>query len=146
MDQKIKWLIEKLLEEYPNLEKTTIQDHPDWTARDFLRARIVWGIPKGFSYWWGDSLGTYGGIMIRPVTEELIRQGTYDYWGTICDFDLQGDICWVDFAWGPGLYPKMITLCASTGCPRLGWRHRDRMHVRAMERMPHKTMKLAFHI
>lgn len=145
MTREIEWLIDRLLEEYPHLLDKTVKNG-EMTARDWLRARIVWGIPFGFSYWWGDHLGTYGGIMIRPVTADLILHGMYNYWETIFDFDIAGDICWVDYAYGPGLYSKMIALCQSTGCTQLGWRHRDRMHIRPMERMPHKSMKMAFHI
>jgi hypothetical protein len=146
MSREIEWLVDRLLEEYPHLLEKTVQNHPEMTARDWLKARIQWGIPLGFAYWWGDERGTYGGIIIRPVTEELIVAGMYNYWDTIFNYDLQGPICWIDYAYGPGLYPKMIALCRSTGCPQLGWRHRDRMHIRPMERMPAKAMKMAFHI
>jgi hypothetical protein len=143
MSREIEWLIDRLLEEYPHLLE--VQNH-GMTARDWLKVRIQWGIPKGFSYWWGDQMGIYGGIIIRPVNEELILNGMYNYWDTIFDYDLQGSICWVDYAYGPGLYPKMIALCRSTNCSQLGWRHRDRMHIRPMERMPAKAMKMAFHV
>lgn len=136
MEREIEYLIDRLTEEYPFLKE----------KRDLLRTRIIWGIPKGFSYFWGDDFGIIGAILIRPVNEELITKGTFDYWDTFWEFDPEGDILWVDYAYGPGLYPEMIHLCQTTGCPKIGWRHRDRMHVRPMNRMPHKTMRLAFHI
>ena len=143
----IEWLIDRLFEEYPDLPRgSTVKDHPELSTRDFLRIRIQWGIPKGFSYWWGDELGVYGGILIRPVNDELIRLGIFDYWKHFFDYDAAGDICWVDYAYGPGLYPKMIALCKSTSCNAIGWRHRNRMHIRSMERMPAKGMRLAFHL
>jgi len=137
----IDWLCERLIEEYPMLATLTVQ-------KDvlLLKARILWAIPRGFVYWWTDKFGPYGGILIRPLNQELISRSAQDYWGRICDFDLGGDICWVDYAYGPGLYPKMIDLCRSTGCTRLGWCHRDRIHLAPMERMPRKTMRMAFHV
>lgn len=140
--REIEWLIDRLLEEYPQLNEKTVQKR----SREWLKARIIWGVPKGFTYFWGDERGTYGGIIIRPVNDELIARGTYDYWNTFWDYDPKGDIIWVDYAYGPGLYPQMLALCRSTGCPRLGWRHRDRMHIRPMERMPARSMKMAFHL
>lgn len=135
LTREIEWLIDRLIEEYPFLKE----------KRDFLEARITWGIPKGFIYFWGDEMGPYGGIIIRPVNDELLIKGLYDYWNSIWDYDEKGDILWVDFAYGPGLYPAMIALCRSTECAHLGWRHRNRMHIRAITRMPANGMKMAFH-
>lgn len=135
-EREINWLVNRLLEEYPHLKNT---------ARDFLTARIIWGIPKGFTYFWTDSFGPYGGIIIRPVNADLILHGLYDYWETFWKFDPGGDVLWVDFAYGPGLYPQFIALCRSTGCAQLGWRHRDRTHIAPMEQMPAHGMKMAFH-
>jgi hypothetical protein len=146
LDTQIDWLVDKLIQEYPWLENKTARNAPEVSGRDFLRARICWGIPRGFVYWWSDQLGTFGGILIRPVNDQILERGLYDYWGTILDYDERGDICWVDFAYGPGLYPKMLALCRTTGCTRLGWRHRGRVHLLPIERLPAKGMRLAFHI
>jgi hypothetical protein len=143
--REIEWLADRLMEEYPHLKNKTVKNHPELTPRDWLKLRIQWGIPKGFVYFWGDRFGTYGGLMIRPVNDRLIRLGTYDYWGTIWDFEPEGDICWVDYAYGPGLYPKMIAICRSTGLPRFGWRHRNRVHVKLMCEMPTNGMAMSYH-
>jgi hypothetical protein len=140
----INWLCDRLLEQYPELRAATFQN--GWTARGMLQARICWGIPKGFSYFWTDVSGPYGAILIRPVNQELIEGSAKDYWNTITDFDLAGDICWVDFAYGPGLYPRMLALCRSTGVPKIGWQHRQRIHIVPFARMPLTKMKHAFHI
>jgi hypothetical protein len=145
MTREIDWLIDRLLEEYPFLSQKRVKNHPELTGREWLELRISWGIPKGFVYFWGDIRGTYGGIMIRPVNDELLVNGSFNYFDTIFDFDPQGEICWVDFAYGPGLYPKMITLCQSTGCAMLGWRHRNRVHLVPFEKIPKTTMMGAFH-
>lgn len=125
-EREIDWLVDRLLEFYPNLEKIT-------SARDFLRARIVWGIPKGFTYFWTDKYGPYGGLLIRPVTLELVQAGIHNYWGTIWDFDPSGDICWGDYGHGP--YSAFVPIFRSTGCKHLGWQHRGRMHIEPMERI-----------
>ena len=143
LDCQIDWLVDRLLEEYPGLEKSTAKKA--LSAREWLRTRICWGIPKGFVYWWGDQRGTYGAILMRPVNQELLLHGTFKYWDTIFEYDPDGDICWVDFAYGPGLYHKMIALCRTTNCARLGWRHRNRVHLAPMERMPSKALRKAFH-
>lgn len=133
MTREIEWLIDRLLDFYPNLEKITIQNRPEWTARDFLRARIIWGIPKGFTYFWTDKYGPFGGLLIRPVNDAMIQASWHDYWGTIWDYDPQGDICWGDFGCGP--YSDFVNIFRSTGCKRLGWQHRNRMHIEPMGRI-----------
>lgn len=146
LNDAIEWLADRLLEEYPDLANKTVKNHPEVTPKEWVKLRISWGIPKGFTYFWNDHMGMLGAMMIRPATDDLIVAGSFDYWTHIFDFDCAGDILWVDFAYGPGLYHKMIALCRTSDCERIGWRHRNRIHISPMTRMPSKTMKLSFHL
>jgi hypothetical protein len=129
LERAISWFTERVLEEYPHLDSMTVKNRPDLSGRDVIRLRICWGIPLGFTYFWADKYGPYGGMIIRPVNDELLARGAQDYWGTFFDYDLSGDICWVDYAYGAGLYPKIYKVCSTTGCARFGWRHRNQTHV-----------------
>jgi hypothetical protein len=136
------WLIEHLLREYPTLEGKTVENLP---IREWLAKRIAWGIPKGFSYWWTNGDGLCGAIMIRPINQGMIEAIYQRYWETICDYDLGGDICWIDYAYGPGLWTKMLALCRSTSCTRTAWQHRDRLHLYTLDALPSRIRKPKFH-
>jgi len=138
----IPWLVTNLLEQYPLLAKLKVRDHPELSPDKWLALRVKWGLDKGFTRFYGDSRGIYGALLYRPVNTKLLHDSTLDYWTHIWDFDLDGDICGVDHAYGPGLYPQFIKTCIATQKPLIAWRHRNRNHIKFMTDMPRYLSQL----
>jgi len=131
----VDFAIGRLLDYYPNLHELQVIDHPEMSACAWLRYRIQWGLAHEFVWFTGDKYGPTGVLMIRPVTRDMISIGDNNYWRHVWDHDPLGDICFVDFAFGPGLYHEFIRCCKLTRRPWICYRHNERLRLIKMSKM-----------
>ena len=132
----IPWTIDRLIEMYPTLKTLCVTGHPEMSPQTWLSLFVKDRGDRGLYKFVADKYGVYGCLLFRPVNLDIIAHARDDYWGHIEEFDPEGDICAVDFAYGPGLYNLFIRTCKETRKEWIAYEHRGRFHLVKMHDMP----------
>jgi hypothetical protein len=137
------WFYDRVMEQ-DGSDEIRSKDHPEWTAAETVRNYMVWAVSMGFLHVFGDNPETpFAGILWRPIESDKLDKYRIDYWGTICQYDPNGDVAGVDFCYAPGYYPLIISFLKATGLEYTAWFHSktQKLHIVPIDRMP-KTMML----
>jgi len=129
------WIRGILLLNNPALQNLVVTGDAQMSPGEYIRKWSLLAFEKGFLWVFGET-EPEAMCILRPINEELADKIRSDYYSTILDFDPEGDIAFIDFAYGRGFYPRFYQLVESTGRPRMAWVHRDRVHVHPVKSVP----------